>query len=137
MVPAGNKAKWLSSVNHTTITIHHHHHHQNERTYKIPLKFLCSLGLVNHCVKSNTKFTFTLETEMNKLFETNVNDANPLVIVDTDITLTLAPYLQYEQIELDPYFRAYLESTLTANSFLRTDIQKISDQKTFEINAAS
>ena len=27
MVPAGNKAKCLSSVNDTTITIHHHHHH--------------------------------------------------------------------------------------------------------------
>ena len=26
MVPAGNKAKCLLSVNHTTITIHHHHH---------------------------------------------------------------------------------------------------------------
>ena len=26
MVPAGNKAKCLSSVNHTTKTIHHHHH---------------------------------------------------------------------------------------------------------------
>ena len=27
MVPAGNKAKRLSSVSHTTKTIHHHHHH--------------------------------------------------------------------------------------------------------------
>ena len=27
MVPAGNKAKRLSSVNHTTKTIYHHHHH--------------------------------------------------------------------------------------------------------------
>ena len=27
MVPAGNKAKRLSSVNHTTKTIHYHHHH--------------------------------------------------------------------------------------------------------------
>ena len=26
MVPAGNKAKHVSSVNHTTKTIHHHHH---------------------------------------------------------------------------------------------------------------
>ena len=26
MVPAGNKVKHLSSVNHTTKTIHHHHH---------------------------------------------------------------------------------------------------------------
>ena len=32
MVPAGNKAKRLSSVNHTTKTIHHHlhHHHVNK-----------------------------------------------------------------------------------------------------------
>ena len=28
MISAGNKAKRLSSVNHTTKTIHHHHHHQ-------------------------------------------------------------------------------------------------------------
>ena len=27
LVPAANKAKRLSSVNHTTNTIHHHHHH--------------------------------------------------------------------------------------------------------------
>ena len=74
---------------------------------------------------------------MNELLETNVNDVNPLVIVDADIILTLAAYLQYEQIELDPNFRVYLESTLTGNSFLRTGIQKISDQKAFEINAAS
>ena len=30
MVPAGNKAKRLSSVSHTTVTNHHHHHHQEE-----------------------------------------------------------------------------------------------------------
>ena len=29
MVPAGNKTKCLSSVNHTTKTIHHHHHHHH------------------------------------------------------------------------------------------------------------
>ena len=28
MIPAGNKAKRLSSVNHTTKTIHDHHHHR-------------------------------------------------------------------------------------------------------------
>ena len=32
MVPAGNKAKHLSSVNHTTKTNHHHHHHHQEGT---------------------------------------------------------------------------------------------------------
>ena len=29
MVPTGNKAKRLSSVNHTTKKIHHHHHHHH------------------------------------------------------------------------------------------------------------
>ena len=29
MVLAGNKAKHLSLVNHTTKTIHHHHHHHH------------------------------------------------------------------------------------------------------------
>ena len=69
---------------------------KNERIYRIPLKFMCSLGLVNQCVKFNAKFTLMLETEMNKLFETNVNDANPLVNVDADIILTSTPYHQYE-----------------------------------------
>ena len=32
MVPAGNKAKSLSSVSHTTKTIHHHHHHHHHHT---------------------------------------------------------------------------------------------------------
>ena len=34
MVPAGNKAKPLSSVNHTTKTIryHHHYHHHYQET---------------------------------------------------------------------------------------------------------
>ena len=30
MVPAGNKAKQLWSINHTTKTIHHHHHQQQQ-----------------------------------------------------------------------------------------------------------
>ena len=32
VVPAGNKAKRLSSVNHTTKTIHHHHHSPSDPT---------------------------------------------------------------------------------------------------------
>ena len=29
MVPAGNKVKRLSSINHTIKTIHHHHYHHH------------------------------------------------------------------------------------------------------------
>ena len=34
MVPAGNKAKRLSSVNHITKTIHHHHHHHHHHNIR-------------------------------------------------------------------------------------------------------
>ena len=78
-----------------------------------------------------------LQTEMNKLFETNVRNANPLGTLDADIILTSVPYLQYEHIELDPNFRVYLESTLAANSFLRTGLQKTPYHKTFEVNVGS
>ena len=33
MIPIGNKAKCLSSVNHTTKTIHHHHRHHHCHTH--------------------------------------------------------------------------------------------------------
>ena len=33
MAPAGNKAKRLSLVNHTTKTIYHHHHHHHHHHY--------------------------------------------------------------------------------------------------------
>ena len=46
---------------------------KSEYVYRIPLKFLCDLGLVNQSFKFNTKYILTLETEMQKLFETNVN----------------------------------------------------------------
>ena len=38
MIPAGNKAKRLSSVNHTTKTIHHHHHHHHHHQVGLKLK---------------------------------------------------------------------------------------------------
>ena len=46
MVPAGNKAKRLSSVNHTTKTIHHHHHHQ--RTLVLRGGWGCRLNAYVH-----------------------------------------------------------------------------------------
>ena len=39
MVPAGNKAKRLLSVNHITKTIHHHHHHHQWKDFRMDLLF--------------------------------------------------------------------------------------------------
>ena len=63
MVPAGNKTKRLSSVNHTTKTIHHHHHHHYHYSiYVTDLRaavvggWLVFLGMVEiprrHCMKN-------------------------------------------------------------------------------------
>ena len=46
MVPAGNKAKRLLSVNHTTKKIHHHHHHHHRHLF-VKL-ILLSLIFVEH-----------------------------------------------------------------------------------------
>ena len=48
---------------------------KNEFVYRVPLKFLCDLGLVNQCFKFNTKYILTLETNMQRLLETNINQA--------------------------------------------------------------
>ena len=45
MVPTGNKANRLSSVNHTTKTIHHHHHHQGKTM--VPVNFKRNLHHFN------------------------------------------------------------------------------------------
>ena len=60
---------------------------KEEYVYRISLKYLCDLGLVNQCFKFNTKYILTLETDMQKLFETNRNqtaDALPRT-VDADM----------------------------------------------------
>ena len=45
VVPAGNKAYHLSSVNHTTKTIHHHHHHHHH--HQATIKQLWALKILN------------------------------------------------------------------------------------------
>ena len=98
---------------------------------------MCNLGHVNQCIKFNTKFTLILETEINKLFKTSAQNENHLVNVDAEIIITSAPYIQYEQIQLDSTFRAYLENTIISQTYLRTGIQKTPFQRTFEINVRS
>ena len=46
---------------------------QNTYYYRTPLKYICSLGLVNTPVKFNTKWRITFESNMQRLFESNAN----------------------------------------------------------------
>ena len=47
---------------------------KNVYWYRIPLKYICNLRLVNTPVKFNTKWRLTFETNMQKLFESDDDD---------------------------------------------------------------
>ena len=72
---------------------------QTEFYCGIPLRFLCSLGLVNQSVKFNIKWHSTVETDYQRLFESKANQANNALpdSVDAKIILTSTPYILYEQ----------------------------------------
>ena len=49
---------------------------QTEFYYRIPLRFLCSLGLINQTVEFNTTWLLTFETDYQRLFESKAKQAN-------------------------------------------------------------
>ena len=70
---------------------------------------------------------------MQKLFETNLNqnaDALPRTI-DADIVFTGAPYIIYEQFQLDDGLETYLAETMQSEHVLRTRIKLTPYQKLF------
>ena len=108
---------------------------KSEYVYRIPLKFLSDLGLVNQCFKFNTKYILTLDTEIQKLLEANVNqnaDALPTT-VDADIVFIGASYIMYKQFQLDDNFKTYLKGTMRSEHVLRTRIKPTPYQKSFEL----
>ena len=84
---------------------------KNEYVYRIPLKYLCDVGLVNQCFKFNTNYVLTLETDMQKLFETNNNQVAEVLpaSVNGSIFFTSGPYIMYQYFKLVNNFRTYLE----------------------------
>ena len=77
--------------------------------YRIPLKYLVDLGLVNLPTEFDVKFIFNLEKNKSKLFESRKKIANlttgaaaplPTDEPDADVHYYGEPYLQYEQIKL-------------------------------------
>ena len=69
MIPAGNKAKRLSSVSHTTKTNHHHHHH--------PAHFSFAPGLGWEACLKKTEVNLESSTDINMLlmFEAGICQA--------------------------------------------------------------
>ena len=68
------------------------------------------MGLVNRRVKFNTKWLMSFETDYQRLFETNANQANDALpdSVDAKIISTSTSYILYKQFQLDDNYRTYL-----------------------------
>ena len=109
------------------------------KVYRIPLRYLVDVGLVNFPTAFNTKFTFNPEQNRNKLFEqtTKIDGTNapvPATQPDAEVYFHSAPYIQYEQIKLNDTFKKYVDKALQSKRVLRTGIKPTPFQKTFEIN---
>ena len=113
------------------------------KTYRIPLRYLVDLGLVNLPTAFDTKFIFHLEQKLGKLFESKARLPNktsgvaadlPTTDPDANIYFNSTPYIQHEIFKLNDTFDAYLRKTLQSKRVLRTGIKPSPYQKTYEIN---
>ena len=94
---------------------------QNVKTYRIPLRYLVDLGLVNLPISFDTKLIFNLEQKLSKLFESKAKLGNKAGGGAADISTTdpdaniywnSIPYIQYELVKLNDTFDAYLRKAL-------------------------
>ena len=116
------------------------------KTYRIPLRYLVDLGLVNLPTAFDTKFIFHLEQKLSKLFESKAKLANktngqaadlPTTDPDANIYFNSTPYIQYEVFKLDDTFDAYLRKDLQSKRVLRAGIKPSPYQKSYEVNVGT
>ena len=70
---------------------------------------------------------------MNKLFKYTKKVKTIPDGPDAQIFWRNTPYIQYEQIRHNDKFRMYYETALLSSKVFQVDVQKISNQKLFEL----
>ena len=97
------------------------------------------LEKIKFLTKIDYRIKFFLETNMDKLFESQKSLATTAKVtnVDAEIIFTKAPFVQYEQILLDKNFRQHLETIMVSKKNLRMGAQKTLIQKTYKIKKGS
>ena len=116
------------------------------KVYRIQLRYLVDLSLVNMPTAFNRKIIFHLEQKLSKLFESKAKLPNaaagaaaalPTTEPDANIFFSSTPYLQYAQIKLNDTFNKYITKALQSKRVLRTGIKPTPYQKTFEVNTGT
>ena len=106
---------------------------KEKNCYRIPLGYLLSLGLVNFAYQLDTRFIFTLETNLNSLFKSNAK-ANIPDAPDAQIIFHDAPYISYLQITVTDNFLVYANGVSRARGALRTGVLLDPYEQSFEVN---
>ena len=105
--------------------------------YRIPLKVFTNLGLVNFTHNTDTKFIFTLESNLNKLFKDNKKATAIPGTPNAQIIFHDHPYIQYQQILLDDHFLTYLNASLRSKTVLRMGVFNAPYQQSFEMTVGA
>ena len=95
---------------------------------------LVDLGLINFAMKTDTKLLFTLQRNLNKLFETTKKAAAIPYEPDALIQFHDRPYISYQEISLTKTFDVYLSGILRSETALRMGVLPAPYQQLFEIN---
>ena len=95
---------------------------------------LVDLGLINFAMKTDTKLLFTLQRNLNKLFETTKKAAAIPDEPDALIQFHDQPYISYQEISLTKIFDVYLSGILRSETALRMGVLPAPYQQLFEIN---
>ena len=102
--------------------------------YHIPLGILVDLGLANFAMKTDTKFLFSLQRNMNKLLETRTKADSIPDEPDAWIQFHDWSYIAYQEINLTQTFDIYLSGVLRSETALRMGVLPSPYQSMSEIN---
>ena len=116
-----------------------------KKVYRIPLKYLVDIDLVNFPTAFNVKLVFNLEKNLGKLFgsrkkianKTNGKAADLPGSPDASVYFYAIPWVQYDQIKLNDIFEKYVTKIINSKIVLRTRIRPTTLQKSYEINVGS
>ena len=93
---------------------------------------LDDLGLINFAMKTDTKSLFTLQRNMNKLFETTKNAAAIPDELDALIQFHDGLFISFKEISFTKTFDVYLSGVLRSETALRMGILPAPYQQFFE-----
>ena len=103
-----------------------------EKIYRIPLRFLINLDLINFPISFNTRYIFTLEWDLSSSFESK--KVNPVAEPDAKIIKFERPFISCPEIKLNENFEVYFNTVLRSKKVLRKGIKMTHYQQPFDFN---